>query len=237
MNLILFSSAEIARPLPRTDARAVHLLDVLRRGVDEPFDVGLIDGPRGKGRIVVLGADALELAFTWGEPPPALDPLTLIIGLPRPQTARKILREATALGVGALHFVLTEKGEPNYAQSPLWQTDEWRRHLQAGAEQAFGTRLPEVTCGAKLADLLAAPGLPPRRLALDNYEGAGRLAAAELTAPLVLALGPERGWSARDREALREKGFGLVHLGERVLRTETACVAAVAVVRARLGWM
>ena len=237
MNLILFSPAEAGRPLPRADARAIHLLDVLRRGLDEPFDAGLIDGARGKGRIVALGADALELAFTWGQPPPPLDPLTVVVGLPRPQTARKLLREATALGVGALHFVLTEKGEPNYAQSPLWQTDEWRRHLQAGAEQAFGTRLPEVRFGASLAETLAAPGLPTSRLALDNYEGAGRLASADLTTPLVLALGPERGWSAGDRDLLRQQGFVLVHLGERVLRTETACVAAIAIVKARLGWM
>ena len=58
------------------------------------------------------------------------------------------------------------------------------------------------------------------------------------TAPdIVPPLGPERGWSARDRNALRSAGFTLVHLGPRVLRAETATVAAVAILKARLGWL
>ena len=51
----------------------------------------------------------------------------------------------------------------------------------------------------------------------------------------VLAFGPERGWSDRDRAMLRANDFALVHLGTRVLRTETAVVAAIALVKARLG--
>jgi RsmE family RNA methyltransferase len=51
----------------------------------------------------------------------------------------------------------------------------------------------------------------------------------------VLALGPERGWGPADRAALRAHGFTLVHLGPRVLRSETAVVAALTLVRAQLG--
>jgi RsmE family RNA methyltransferase len=54
-------------------------------------------------------------------------------------------------------------------------------------------------------------------------------------APVVLAFGSERGWSAAERDFLRTKNFFLVHLGSRVLRTETAVVTAVALVKARLG--
>jgi RsmE family RNA methyltransferase len=72
------------------------------------------------------------------------------------------------------------------------------------------------------------------RLALDHYESAGSLGAVRLTpeSQVVLALGPERGWSAGDRTLLRTHGFGLVHLGPRVLRCETAVVAALTLVRA-----
>jgi RsmE family RNA methyltransferase len=55
--------------------------------------------------------------------------------------------------------------------------------------------------------------------------------------PIALAIGPERGWAAGDRAALRAHGFTLVHLGPRVLRTETACIAALAVIRSKLGMM
>src|SRR5262249_37614716 len=132
-------------------------------------------------------------------------------------------------------FVATEKSEPSYAESTLWSSGEWRRHLLDAAQQAFDTRLPAVTRGHPLATALA--GLPAggTRLALDNYESPEPLSAIATPAPVTPALGPERGWSARDREALRAHGFALAHLGPRVLRTETACIAAIALVRARIG--
>ncbi|HXC01182.1 MAG TPA: RsmE family RNA methyltransferase [Opitutaceae bacterium] len=237
LNLILFESHEIAAPLPRADPRARHLLDVLRRREGDPFDAGLINGPRGKGRLEKITPATLTFTFAWGEPPPPLDPIMLFIGLPRPQTARKILQEATALGVGALHFFTAEKAEPSYARSTLWTSGEWRRHLVAGAEQAFCTRLPELTHGLTLAAALEKISPAATRLALDNYEAPTSLGQAQSPAgaPVVLALGSERGWSAAERDFLRAKNFSLVHLGSRVLRTETAVVAAVALVKARLG--
>ena len=239
MNLILFTTGETGRPLPRTDARARHLIDVLERRGGDTFDAGQPNGPRGKGTIVAIHDDALELSFTWGPAPPIADPITLLIGLPRPQTARKILREATALGVAALHFVVTEKGEPSYAQSTLWTTGEWERHLIAGAEQAFCTRLPVVSHGLPLADVINTLPAGGVRLALDNYEAPTALSQAAVAreAAAVLAFGPERGWSAGDRTLLRDRGFVLVHLGTRVLRIETAVVAALAVLKARQGKM
>jgi 16S rRNA (uracil1498-N3)-methyltransferase len=239
LNLILFTTGETGRPLPRTDARARHLIDVLERRVGDTFDAGQPNGPRGKGTIVAIHADALELSFTWGPAPPAADPLTLLIGLPRPQTARKILREATALGVAALHFVVTEKGDPSYAQSTLWTSGEWERHLVTGAEQAFCTRLPAVTHGRPLADVINTLPAVGARLALDNYEAPTALSQAAVAreSAVALAFGPERGWSAGDRALLRDRGFALVHLGARVLRIETAVVAALAVLKAGQGSM
>ncbi len=239
MNLILFEPDEIDRPFPRGDARARHLLEVLRRRPGDTFDAGLVDGPRGKATLVAVGAAALALTFAWGEPPPPLDPLILIVGLPRPQTARKILQESAALGVRALHFAATEKGEAGYAQSTLWHTGEWRRHLVAGAAQAFATRLPAVTHGRPMAAVLDELAGGDVRVALDNYEapaGLGALALAPAPAAVVVALGPERGWSAAERILLRERGFTLAHLGPRVLRAETAAVAAIAILKSRLGW-
>ncbi|MDB6126594.1 MAG: rRNA methyltransferase [Verrucomicrobia bacterium] len=237
VNLILFESEDATMELPRSDPRAVHLLEVLRRKVGDVFDAGVINGPRGKGTLQAIVADSLSLAFTWGATPPLLDPITLVIGLPRPQTARDILRDATALGVSALHFVVTEKGERNYAQSTLWSSGEWRRHLIDGAQQAFDTRVPEVTHGRDLAEVVATLPENSSRLALDNYEAAESLGVCHLLndKPVVLALGAERGWGAGDRRVLREAGFQLVHLGTRVLRTETATTAAVVLVRSKLG--
>jgi 16S rRNA (uracil1498-N3)-methyltransferase len=238
VNLILFEPGEIERPLRLVDPRAVHVTGVLKRKVGDSFDVGLINGPRGKAVVAAIENETLVLAFTWGASPPPLDPIELLIGLPRPQTARKILQEATALGARGIHFFSAEKSEASYAQSTLWSSGEWRRHLIAGAEQAFDTRLPPVTHGRPLSEVISA--LPPGgvRLALDNYEAARPLGSiGDINGFVILALGPERGWSAAERALLRASGFELVHLGTRVLRAETAAVAAVALVKAKLELM
>ena len=241
MNLILFEPAEISAPLPHSDPRAEHILTVLRRQIGDTFDVGLVDGPLGKGTLAALSADALTLTFTWGPPPAPADPITLLLGLPRPQTARDILRDATTLGVGALHFVATERSDPNYAAATLWTSGEWRRHCLTGAAQAFATRLPATTSNHTLATALAALPAPANssvaRLALDNYEATSPLSTCNLLGykSACLALGPERGWGPADRAALRTHGFTLVHLGTRVLRSETAVIAAITLVRAQLG--
>jgi RsmE family RNA methyltransferase len=209
----------------------------LRRQVGGTFDAGLLDGPRGRGTLVSIGTNALTLAFAWSEPPPPLAPIHLLIGLPRPQTARDILRDLSALGVAAMHFIRTEKGEASYAQSTLWKTDEWRECVINGAAQAFCTRLPEITHGQALADAIARLPVDAVRFALDNYESVAPLSQCDATnaKSAVLALGSERGWSTGERELLREAGFVLAGLGPRVLRTETACVAATTLLKAKLG--
>lgn len=214
------------------------MLQVLRLKPGDGFDAGVINGPRGRGLLEAIGRDgALSLSFRWGSPPTPLAPIHLLVGLPRPQTARDILREATALGVRAMEFVHTGRGEPSYARSTLWATSEWEAQLLAGAAQAFTTLLPAVTHGRTLGEGIAALPAGFTRIALDNYEAPAALSEVPLAAGagVVLAIGSERGWTPEERALLRQQGFRLAHLGERVLRTETAVIAAIAIVKARLG--
>jgi 16S rRNA (uracil1498-N3)-methyltransferase len=232
LNLILFEAGEIGSPLALADPRAVHLLRVLKRRQGDTFDAGIVDGALGRATVVAIGPGTLTLRFEPGGEPPPLDPIHLLIALPRPQTARKILNEAAALGVASIRFFQSEKGEPGYAQSTLWRGGEWRRHLLDGAAQAFDTRLPDVGHDGSLSDAVRELPAGCARIALDNYEAPRRLAAIPPARPLALAFGPERGWSAAERTLLRAGGFELEHLGPRILRTETAVVAAVAIAKA-----
>jgi len=231
VNLILFEPGEIDSPLLRTDPRAVHLVRVLKRKAGDLFDAGIVDGPRGKGTIAFIGPESLFLRFAPATQPEPADPVHLVVALPRPQTARKILNEAASLGVSTMRFFRSEKGEPGYASSTLWSSGEWRRHLLDGAAQAFDTRLPGIFHDATLADSVAALPAGCARIALDNYEATRRLSASAAR-PVALAFGPERGWSGAERDLLRATGFGIAHLGARVLRTETAVVAALAILKA-----
>ncbi len=234
MNLILFEKAETRITLAPDDPRAAHVRRVLKTKPGESFDVGAVNGPRGKARVQALEPE-MELEFTWTDEPEPLHPVHLIAGLPRPQTARKILCAAAEIGLSAVSFFQSEKGEPSYAGSKLWSTGEWRRHLIQGAEQAFATNIPEVRHypGLKAALAQVESGA---RLALDVYEATAPLSRVALGAlPVHLATGPERGWSAGERQCLRGRGFTLASLGRRVLRSETACACAAAVILARLG--
>ncbi|MDP2307365.1 MAG: RsmE family RNA methyltransferase [Pseudomonadota bacterium] len=245
MNLVLLEPAELGAPLPRVDPRARHILDVLRRREGDTFHAGVVDGPIGTATLDHIATDALIVSFVPIREPPPLPPITLIVGLPRPPTARDILRDATTCGVAAIHFVATERTDPNYATSTIWRDGEWRRHLLVGAAQAFDTRLPVVTWTHTLGQALTsfgsgAGGEPAVCLALDNYEAEAHLGRWKpddpgVTTPIVLALGPERGWGPADRARLRNHGATLLHLGKRVLRVEMAVVAALAILQARLG--
>lgn len=237
MNLILFAGSARRQTLARTDARARHLLEVLGCAPGDRFRAGVIAGPTGTGTLLAAAPEHLELAFDWhGEAPPP-DDIVLIVGLPRPPSARKILYQAAALGCRELRFVHTAASDPNYARSRLWTTSEWRRHLLDGLQQAVATALPEVTCGLPLERALQQLPAGAAGVVLDNAAGAPRFGACALHPPLALAVGPERGWSDADRAALREHGFTACTLGARVLRVETACVAALAIAKARLGTM
>ena len=243
MNLVLFEPGELGLPLPRNDPRARHVLDVLRRQTDQSFDAGVVDGDIGTATIVAQSEVALHLSFAPVRPPAPLPAITLLIGMARPQTARDLLRDATTMGVRAMHFVATERSDRSYAQSSLWTSGEWRRQLLIGAAQAFDTRLPEVTWSSTLGEQLSTRAAQPgTRVALDNYEASTRLVTANVSssaastdpaAHVTLAIGPERGWGPKDRGQLREHGYTLAHLGSRVLRVESACVAALAILSAR----
>ena len=238
MNLMLFESAFESRWLEGNDPRAQHLKKVLRAKVGTLVFLGFVNGPRARAEVVAAAPDGgFELRVVGTEPAPAPLPIHLLIGLPRPHTAKRILFEAASLGVTAIHFFEAQHSEPSYAQSSLWQTDEWRDRIRLGTEQAFGTHLPQVAMHADLQSAISALHGTAVHVALDNYEASGGLSEVlpDSGASAVLALGPERGWSADERDIFRKNGWKLAHLGAHVLRVETACVAAVSATAAQLG--
>ncbi len=235
MNLILFCEKYTHLNIPFDDPRAEHVRKVLKMGVGQEFDVGVTNGPRGKARIISDDSDGMNLTMVWGDVPPVPYPITLIAGLPRPQTARKILQDTTSLGVDAIWFFQADIGESSYSRSRLWSTGEWRRHLHLGAEQAFTTHIPEVCNFDSLAECILNLSTQSDRIALDNYEATLQLGSYKIHHPAsVIAIGTERGWSTEERDLLRGAEFAFYNLGQRVLRTETAGVAAISILVSKI---
>ena len=146
MNLILFEKPFEQLRLEPGDPRGLHIRKVLRAEIGTKVFIGFVNGLRARAEVSALGEDgSLELMVVATEEAPKPLPIQLLLGLPRPHTAKRILFEAASMGVQALHFFEAERSEPSYAKSSLWTTDEWKERLWLGAEQSFGTHLPEVS--------------------------------------------------------------------------------------------
>ena len=134
---------------------------------------------------------------------------------------------------GALFQFRCRRMAPQRAEKRL---AHWRSVVESACEQSGRARVPSLAAPAALE--AAARGLQDDglRLLLDP-QGEHRLAAMSAPASMqvVVAIGPEGGWSPRDREVLHAAGFSGLRLGPRVLRTETAGLAAIAALQARMG--
>lgn len=233
MNLVLITSDEAAGGLPSDDARARHLRETVGLAIGGSFHVGIENGLRGLATITAL-APQLTFSVAWEKTAQARLPLTVLVGLPRPQTAKKVLHDLASLGAARIIFFESAKGDPGYLTSSLWKDGEWREHVLKGTEQACSTLVPEVTRVGSLAEAVALVAGDAWKVALDPYEAAG---APELSTPAkaaVLAIGPERGFAEAERATLRAAGFAFAHLGDRILRVEAAALVGGALLLAQL---
>jgi 16S rRNA (uracil1498-N3)-methyltransferase len=256
VNILLLERAEVGAPIPRADRRWEHVKKVLKKGPGDRLAAGIVrdaegsaDGELGEAVVRSLGEDALVLDF---EPfpgpagvPPGLAPLRLVLGFPRPIQAARILKDLTSLGVSEIHLTGTELGEKSYAQSSIFKDGDFRGSLIEGAEQSGNPRLPLVYTHWSLArclDALAGRGSLAEeagsRIFLHPYGDLERMGLSTgMNPPVTLAVGSERGWTEAETELLRGAGFAARSLGKRILKTETAALAASALALASLGLM
>ena len=234
MNIILFQEGE--RFFPSSDERCGHIRKVLKLKAGDSFRGGVVNGFSGDAVITSDTAEGIAFSFTPSADTSALRPLTLMVAQVRPICMRRILREAVSLGVGRLLLPVTDLGEKSYLSSGLYTTGEYRDILLDGAMQSGKTGVPEAVLTESVEAALPLLG-DERKLLLDNVIAAERLSGMDLEGlSVALAVGPERGWSERERRLFLDDGFIPASLGDRILRTETAAVASVALALGRMGF-
>lgn len=164
-------------------------------------------------------------------------PLVLIQGIARGEKMDWILQKATELGVARIVPVVTERTEVRLDEDRAERrVAHWRSVVASACEQCGRTRLPDIDMPAKLPNWLAAHhAVPGLRLALLPDGELAPRALSGLEAGALVAVGPEGGFSDHDETALRQAGFGGLRLGPRILRTETAGVAALAALQVLAG--
>ena len=242
MNLILFEAPFEQLKLSANDPRTRHILTVLKIELGGVFYIGFVNSERALAKIETIYEDnSILLSIVERMASPPCLPIDLLIGMPRPHTAKRILFEAACLGVSRMNFFQSDHTEPSYMRSRLWREENYKERLLLGAEQSFTTHLPEVFLYANLQEALSQINSATGShfdITLDNYEakhGLGVSLKKRLSdqginkSHIFLALGSERGWSSSERALLLNNEWGLAHLGDRVLRLEMAVVSAIAI--------
>lgn len=173
-----------------------------------------------------------------GRPEPACA-VTVYQGVLRPARFEWLLEKGTELGVVAFVPLLTERSVVRPEDGG--KADRWRRIVREAAEQCGRAVLPEVRPPARLTDAIGGAG-GLRLLCWEASEGPGlrmtlreAVAAGARPAAVSLFMGPEGGFTEAEVEAAREAGAHVVSLGRRILRSETAGLAAAAAVLYELG--
>lgn len=217
----------------------LHLTRVLRLDAGAP--VTLFDGTGGEyagtlerdGKKVWARVDAFDPV----ERESPVD-ITLLQGIARGERMDLIVQKATELGVARIVPVFAER---SVVKVDAKQRDRKREHWQAIAvaacEQCGRNRVPEVGEPRGLGDAAAALPVTSARclLAADGSETLVAFAARTRGQPLVLLIGPEGGIADNERQFALANGFAACRLGPRILRTETAGLAALASLQAIAG--
>jgi 16S rRNA (uracil1498-N3)-methyltransferase len=230
----LSPGAELRLP----EAAARHLLRVLRLRTGD--EVRLFDGRGGEVGAVLTRARGREaLARVTGAVaalPESPLRVRLMQGISRGERMDWVIQKATELGVDAIQPVLTERSvvklAPDRAQK---RCRHWTAVSVAACEQCGRSRVPVILPPVSLRDALAETGAAGLRLCLDAGEGGSMTDLAPPAGGLTLLVGPEGGLTPDERAAARSAGFGPIRMGPRVMRTETAALAALAVAQALWG--
>jgi 16S rRNA (uracil1498-N3)-methyltransferase len=215
--------------------RSHYLCRVLRARRGERIVVFAGDGDGFEG--VVHVADTRACALEVGErlatePPPAFA-LALGLALIKGDRLDFVLQKATELGATQIVLMDTEHSVVNLTNERIERRFEhWQRIVIGAAEQCGRLRLPALDGLTPFADVVArAQGA---RYLLDP--GAAPLDGVPAATDTLLLLGPEGGFSDRERRLALDAGCVAVGLGTRILRSDTAPVAALAVFRQAWGW-
>lgn len=236
MNRLLFRETEIDSDgiVSVGGSRAAHISRVLRLDCGESLRTGLIDGPIGMAEVLSIADDSIQLrcSFDGGIPdPPQID---LLLALPRPKVMKRLWAPIASMGVGRIILTNAAKVERNYFDTHWLQPSKYTPLLREGLEQSGDTRMPQVEIKRRLKPFVEDElnsEFPESHRILFHPRNAMNVSELEVpeASRILIAVGPEGGWTDYELEMFQKQGFQCVSMGWRVLRTDTACIALMAI--------
>ncbi len=218
-----------------TGDHARHLIRVLRARVGQEFDIATTVGVR-PGRIVSIDSGTDRVEFELGEEVAMASAphVTLILSIFKFDRMEWAIEKCTELGVAKIIPLLAQRTDVHLAKAAGKRVERWQRIAQQASEQSRRSAPPEIPEPMKVKEAVALPGAA--RIVLAESEQQQPLSAALPSSPdsdVVLAVGPEGGWTEAELKAFRTADWTPASLGPTILRAETAAIAATAIVMAR----
>jgi 16S rRNA (uracil1498-N3)-methyltransferase len=209
---------------------ADHLARVLRARVGQEFDISAGSVVR-RGRIVSIAQGRVE--FELGDEIPAVPPcgLGLLLAIFKFDRMEWAIEKCTELGVSRIIPVIARRTDARLAGASSKRTDRWRRIALQAAEQSRRPAPPEISDTLQLKDALGLSADTRIVLAESEQECQLRdlLSAPFSNRDVLLAIGPEGGWTEDELRWFHDSGWLAASLGPTVLRAETAAIAATAI--------
>jgi 16S rRNA (uracil1498-N3)-methyltransferase len=208
---------------------ADHLARVLRAQIGQEFDIAT--GPEvRRGRITRIQPDRVE--FELGEiiPVPSSPQVTLALSIFKFDRMEWAIEKCTELGVARIVPVIAGRTESHLATAAAKRVERWQRIVRQAAEQSRRSSIPEVSQPIKLKDALALPASTRILLSESEKDCTLKDALQSVNPDVVLALGPEGGWTDSELDQFRESGWSPASCVANILRADTADIAATAIV-------
>lgn len=219
-----------------TGEHAGHLVRVLRARVGQEFDIVVADSVR-RGRITSVVPDRVE--FELGEEVPAQSgaSITLLLAIFKFDRMEWAIEKCTELGVARIVPVIARRTDAHLASASAKRVERWRRIAFQAAEQSRRAAPPEIAMPLKLHEAAKLSG----GLRIVLAESEQRTLVRDVSKPLppggeiLLAIGPEGGWTEDESQLFEESGWIRASLGPTILRAETAAISATAITMSEVG--
>jgi 16S rRNA (uracil1498-N3)-methyltransferase len=219
-----------------TGDQALHLARVLRAQPGQIFDVVANGFLR---RATVVNVSEQEVTFALGEEleAEAALPVHLLLAVIKFDHYEWGIEKLTELGAARMTPVIARRTEKHLAQAAAKRVERWRRIALEAAQQSRRSDLPQVDDPMPLKQALAQVNAPLKLLLAETEQenslasavGPGFSPDSASRRAVALAIGPEGGWTAEEITLFTESGWRHVTLGPRILRAETAAIAALSI--------
>lgn len=213
-----------------TGAHADHLARVLRAQAGQEFDI-VADGVVRRGQVAHVSEGRVEFELGEEVAGPDTASLTLLLAIFKFDRMEWAIEKCTELGVKKMVPVIARRTDAHLASASVKRVERWRRIAKQAAEQSRLTATPEIASPVKLRDAVdVCSGL---RIVLAETETDTTLrevANFKSGTEVLLAIGPEGGWTEDELQLFKKQGWISASLGPTILRAETAAIAAVAII-------